>query len=93
MILNNIRRVLKGERVMVQLFELGDRLRDKVTGDEGYAVAQVEYIDGTVRYLIKKQLNIKTMEKGLFLDKSRLVDSQRLELVNVIDEKRRRGSK
>lgn len=58
-------------------FQLGVKLRDRITGFEGRATASCAYITGCDQYLIQPQ----TKEDGSWVD-ARWFDDNRLELVD-----------
>lgn len=57
-------------------FELGEKLRCKVTGFEGTATGRIQYLNGCVQFLVRPRVN----EKGEFPD-GQWIDYQQLELV------------
>ena len=57
-------------------FELGDKLRDTVSGLEGVAVARTEYMNGCTQYQV-----LPKMKKGTTEMPSWHIDEEQLELV------------
>jgi len=53
--------------------KLGDKLKDKVTGFEGIAVAKIEYLNGCCQYCIKPQMHTSgKMPNGEYIDVQQL---------------------
>jgi len=61
-------------------FELGEQLKDIVTGFEGIAVARIEYLNGCVQYGIKPKLGEESKKKGDFPE-SQYIDVEQLERI------------
>lgn len=57
-------------------FELGDKLRDRVSEVEGIVIGRIEYLNGCTQYAIKP----KKTKDGKVLD-AEWVDSQQVEKV------------
>jgi len=58
--------------------KLGDKLKDKVTGFEGIAVAQIEYLNGCRQFCVKPRIDSSgKMPEGQY------IDVQQLELVDA----------
>lgn len=57
-------------------FELGQKLRDRVSEVEGICIGRIEYLNGCTQYAIKP----KKLKDGKVLD-AEWVDSQQVELV------------
>lgn len=62
---------------MVKEFELGQKLRDRVTGVEGIAIAKIIYLNGCVQFDIKPKVD----KDGKQVDGA-WVDTQQIELVD-----------
>ena len=60
-------------------FDLGDRLRDKITGLEGIATAKVNYVNGCLHYGVTPKKEKKEKEQP----EAEYIDSKLLELVKV----------
>jgi len=60
-------------------FKLGSRLRCKVTGWQGIAVARLEYLNGCVQFGIKSQ----ELDKDGKIKDTAYIDSQQLEFVDA----------
>jgi hypothetical protein len=58
-------------------YELGDRLRDRVSEVEGIVIGRIEYLNGCTQYAIKP----KKTKDGKVLD-AEWVDSQQVEKVD-----------
>ncbi len=60
------------------MINLGDKVKDVITGFEGMAVAKIEYINGCIRYEVKpdKLKDSKTVE-------SEWIDIQQLKVVKA----------
>ena len=56
--------------------ELGNKVRDKVTGFEGIAIAKIEYINGCIQFCVKP----KVKEDGKMPD-GEYIDVDDLEIV------------
>jgi len=57
------------------MIKLGQKLRDKVTGLEGIAVAKVEYLNGCIQFCIKPKSKTKNevkMPEGVYIDEGQL---------------------
>ena len=51
------------------MINLGDKVRDKVTGFEGIAVAKVEYINKCIQYCVKPKVDKDgKMPEGEYID-------------------------
>lgn len=61
------------------MIELGQKVRDVVTGFEGVATSRVEYLNGCVQYAVAPVVNEKDPQK---LPDSVYFDVQRLEVVD-----------
>lgn len=59
-------------------FNLGDKLRDRITGFEGIAAARLTYISGTVQYTLQPD----KLDSGKVMDQAAF-DWQRLEFVTA----------
>ena len=74
--------------------ELGDKVKDLVTGFEGIAVAKTEFINGCVQFSVVRQLkkNEKMLENPLG-DPS--IDSKSLKIIKkrAVDLRRERNRK
>jgi hypothetical protein len=57
-----------------QEFQLGARLKDKVSGLEGIAVGRLEYLNGCIQYCIKAKVG-----KDNKIPDAEWIDSQQLE--------------
>ena len=57
--------------------ELGNKVRDKVTGFEGIATAKIEYINGCIQFCVKP----KVKEDGKMPD-GEYIDVDELEIVD-----------
>lgn len=71
-------------------FELGQRLRDRVSEVEGIVIGRIEYLNGCTQYALKP----KKLKDGKVLD-AEWIDSQQVELVDEgidIKPKRTGGS-
>lgn len=54
---------------------LGSKVRDKVTGFEGIAIAKVEYLNGCIQYCIKPRAQEDgKMPVGEYIDISQLLE-------------------
>ncbi len=58
-------------------FELGDKLRDRVSEVEGIVIGRIEYLNGCTQYAIKP----KKAKDGKVLD-AEWVDSQQVEKID-----------
>jgi hypothetical protein len=67
---------------VIQQFDLGVTLRDKITGYEGVVVGFVQYISGCNQYLIRARVT----EKGKDPSAGEWIDEQRCELVGTFDK-------
>lgn len=65
------------------MIKLGSRVKDKMTGLEGVAVARIEYLNGCERYEIQPQ----GLTKEGDVRKSHWVDRQQM-LVEIIQEEK-----
>ncbi len=59
------------------MIELGQRVKDKITGFEGIATARVEYLTGCIQYCLKPE---KLDEKGKMIE-GEYIDEGQLELL------------
>lgn len=57
---------MKGE------IELGDKVKDKVTGFEGIAVAKIEYLNGCVQFGVKAQVTDAALKEAEYIDVGQL---------------------
>jgi hypothetical protein len=55
---------------------LGDKVRDKITGLKGIAVARTEFINGCVQYLVQPKIN-----KDGTIPQDVGIDSQSIEVI------------
>lgn len=56
------------------MIKLGTRVRDKVTGFEGIAVARVRYLNGCIQYCIQPEWDGATpIREGSYVDESQLI--------------------
>lgn len=60
------------------MLELGQRMRDRVTGFEGIAIARVEYLNGCIQYCLKPEMG----ENGK-MPEGEYIDDQQLEVIGV----------
>lgn len=61
-------------------FELGMKLRDKVTGFEGIATAKIVFLNGCVQYCLKPKLSEEEKKKGNFTE-GQYIDIEQLEKI------------
>ena len=75
---------------MNEIFKLGDKVRDVVSGFEGIATAKVEFLNGCIQYCLKPPIDKK---KPHLLPDGEYFDSAQLELVKeeIKIEKRNTG--
>lgn len=59
------------------MIELGQKVRDTVTGFEGIAVSRLEYLNGCVQYLVKPKVG----DDGK-LPEGEWIDAQQVEVVD-----------
>lgn len=71
------------------MINLGDKVKDVVTGFEGVAVAKIEYLNGCRRYEIKPD----KLKDGKTID-SEWIDIQQLKVVeeNIFSKQKNTGS-
>lgn len=50
------------------MIELGNKVKDIVTGFEGIVVARVEYLNGCIQYCVKPKAKDGKMEDGQYID-------------------------
>lgn len=63
---------------MAKRFELGEELRDKISGFTGIAITRVEFLNGCIQYGLKPKCNEKEPHK---MPEAVHVDVQQLEKV------------
>ena len=61
------------------MIELGQKVRDRVTGFEGVATSKVEYLNGCVQYCVKPRVG----EDNKMVD-GEYVDVQQLEVIDDV---------
>ena len=61
------------------MIELGQRVRDRITGFEGIATSRVEYLTGCVQYCVKPD---KLDEKGKMIE-GEYIDMGQLEILGA----------
>jgi hypothetical protein len=54
------------------MFNLGQKLRDRVTGFEGIATSKVEYLNGCVQFCIKPPMKDGKIVEGEYFDQQQL---------------------
>ena len=54
------------------MIKLGQKVRDKVTGFEGIAIAKVEYLNGCVQFCVKPKAVDSKMLEGEYIDDGQL---------------------
>jgi hypothetical protein len=54
------------------MIQLGNKVRDVVTGVVGIATARVEYLNGCVQYCIKQPINDGKLPEGEYIDHQQL---------------------
>ena len=59
------------------MIELGQRVRDKVTGFEGIATTRVEYLNGCIQYCVKPPM----IEPGK-MPEGEYIDDMQLEIIS-----------
>ncbi len=59
------------------MIELGQKVKDRITGYEGIAIARLEYINGCIQYCVKPN---KLDEKGKIIE-GEYIDVGQLEIV------------
>jgi hypothetical protein len=58
------------------MFQLGNVLRDRITGFEGIATARVEYLNGCIQFCLKRKIGADGK-----MPEAEYIDSQQLEFV------------
>jgi len=59
-------------------FQLGETLKDKITGIEGVAMVRANYYTGCIHYGIQPKLNKNgSLEDWIWLDETRLVKTKK----------------
>ena len=53
--------------------ELGNKVKDKITEFTGIATAKIEYINGTVKYLVEPKCKEGEIMSGEYIEKERLI--------------------
>jgi len=61
-------------------FDLGSRVRDKITGYVGTIVARIEYLNGCKRYSVQAKVKDEKIPEPEWLDE------QQLELIEELEE-------
>lgn len=54
------------------MIQLGEKVRDTVTGFEGIAVARLEYLNGCVQYCVQPPAKDNKVEEGTWVDEAQL---------------------
>lgn len=71
--------------------ELGEKVKDRITGFEGIAISRVEYLNGCVQYCVKP-FKYSTREgkmlEGEYIDEGQLVNIGNGEVMDVGQRKR-----
>jgi len=57
--------------------QLGQKVKDKITGFEGIVVARCEYLNGCIQYQVKPKVNEKNESS-----KEQWIDDQQLEVIS-----------
>ncbi len=73
---------------MAKQIKLGTKIKDRITGLEGIAIAKIEYLNGCVQYSIKPKL-----DKDGKVQEGEWVDSQQIAVVGekVLEVKKASG--
>lgn len=68
--------------------ELGNKVKDIVTGLEGIAVAKIVYMNGCVQYGVKSQIPEATLKEAGYIDEGQLeyVDEGVTDMINKEEE-------
>ena len=57
------------------MIELGNKVKDTVTGYEGIATARIEYLNGCIQYCVKPKIGKDgKMPEGEYIDEGELKD-------------------
>lgn len=65
--------------------KLGDKVRDKITGFVGIAVAKTEFMNGCIQYLVQPKI-----AKGNFIPEDKGIDEQSLEVIKSKIKKKKK---